>query len=202
MTITLKEVTTRKDLNAFIRFPVNLYRGDIHYVPVPFFDEMNTLRKDKNPAFEHCEARYWLAYKDGQVAGRIAAVLNHKHLEKWGQNYLRFGWIDFIDDPEVSAALLGAVETWGRAAGMEAIHGPLGFTDMDREGMLIEGFGELATLATIYNHPYYPQHLEKLGYAKDTDWVEYEMPVPSQPDATITRIADIANRGTRIARAA
>jgi hypothetical protein len=194
MTIHLKEVTTRKELQAFIRFPVNLFRNDPHYVPVPFFDELNTLHKGKNPAFEHCQARYWLAYRDGHIAGRIAALLNHKHIEKWGQKYLRFGWIDFIDDEAVSAALLSAIETWARETGMEAVHGPLGFTDMDREGMLIEGFDELATLATIYNHPYYPQHLEKQGYSKDIDWVEYEMTVPVQPEPTIARIAAIAKR--------
>jgi GNAT superfamily N-acetyltransferase len=194
MTVTLKEVANLRDLKTFIRFPVKLYRGSPYYVPALFFDELNTLRRERNPAFEHCEARYWLAYKDGQPAGRIAAILNRKHIEKWGQKYLRFGWIDFVDDPEVSAALLGAVETWGRAAGMDAVHGPLGFTDLDREGMLVEGFEEVATLSTLYNHPYYPQHLESLGYAKDTDWVEYEMTVPNEPDPTIARIADIAQR--------
>lgn len=194
MTIRLNEVTTRKELRAFIRFPVDLYRNNPHYVPALFFDELNTLQKGKNPAFEHCEARYWLAYRDGHIAGRIAALLNHKHIEKWGQKYMRFGWIDFIDDEAISAALLSAVETWARETGMQAVHGPLGFTDLDREGMLIEGFDELATLATIYNHPYYPQHLEKQGYSKDIDWMEYEMTVPSQPEATIARIADISKR--------
>lgn len=194
MTITLKEVTTLRDLKTFVRFAPKLYAGNPYYVPALFFDELNTLRRDRNPAFEHCEARYWLAYKDGKLAGRVAAILNHKHIEKWGQKYLRFGWLDFVDDVEVSAALLGAVEVWARETGMEAVHGPLGFTDLDREGMLIEGFAEVATLSTNHNFPYYPKHMERLGYAKDTDWVEYEMTVPHEPDATIARIADLAKR--------
>lgn len=194
MTVTLKEVTRLHDLKTFIRFPAKLYQGNPYYVPALFFDELNTLRHDRNPAFEHCEARYWLAYKDGQLAGRVAAILNRRHIEKWGQKYLRFGWLDFVDDPEVSSSLLEAVETWGRAAGMEAVHGPLGFTDLDREGMLVEGFEEVATLSTNYNFPYYPAHMERLGYAKDTDWVEYEMMVPAEPDPTIARIADLARR--------
>lgn len=194
MTITIHEVATLRDLKTFIRFPAKLYQGSPYYVPALFFDELNNLRRDRNPAFEHCEARYWLAYQNGKLAGRVAAILNRKHIEKWGQKYLRFGWFDFVDDPEVSSALLGAVETWGRAAGMEAVHGPLGFTDLDREGMLIQGFEEVATLSTNYNFPYYAEHMDRLGYAKDTDWVEYEMTVPDEPDATIARIADIARR--------
>ena len=136
-------------------------------------DEINTLSPDRNPAFEHCEARYWLAIRDGRVVGRIAGIVNHKFPLVWGKKWARFGWIDFVDDYEVSAALLGAVEDWARSLGMEAVHGPMGFCGLDREGMLIKGFDELGTMATIYNYPYYPVHLEKLGYTKDTDMVEY-----------------------------
>ncbi len=194
MTVQLKEVLTAKDLKTFVHFPHTLYAGNPNWVPSLTGDELNTLSKDKNPAYEFCEARCWLAYKDGQLAGRIAAILNHRHIEKWGQKYMRFGWIDFIDDPEVSAALLGAVEAWAQEKGMEAVHGPLGFTNMDHSGMLVEGFNELATMATIYNFPYYPQHLERLGYGKHTDWVEYEMPVTPEPNPTIARIADVCLR--------
>jgi GNAT superfamily N-acetyltransferase len=194
MTITLREVSSPGDLKTFINFPLVLYKNNPYYVPALFFDEKNTLSRDKNPAFEHSEARYWLAYKEGEVAGRIAAILNHKHIEKWGQKYLRFGWIDFVDDLDVSSTLLGAVENWARATGMDAIHGPLGFTDLDREGMLVDGFEELATLSTMYSYPYYPIHMEHHGFAKDTDWFEYEMEVPRQPDPRIARIADIAKR--------
>lgn len=198
MDLLVKEVKTRRELQSFIHFPVDLYRQNPYYVPALFFDELNTLRRDRNPAFEHCEARSWLAYRRGRIVGRVAGILNRRHIEKWGQKYLRFGWLDFVDDPEVSAALIGQVEAWARAEGLEAVHGPLGFTDLDREGMLVEGFEELATLSTNYNHAYYPDHMERLGYAKDTDWVEYEIDVPAEPDPNIARIADIALRRNKL----
>lgn len=191
MPVQLKVVTSAKDLKSFIRFPHSLYRGNPYYVPLLTLDEFNTLSPQKNPAFEYCEARYWLAYRDGEIVGRVGAILNRKHIEKWNQPYLRFGWLDFIDDHEVSAALMGAVEGWARECSLTAVHGPLGFTDMDREGMLIEGFDELGTMATNYNHPYYPQHLEGLGYLKDTDWVEYELSVPETPNEKIARAAEL-----------
>ena len=169
MPIEIREVTTTRQLSAFIRFPRSLYHGNPYYVPSLVMDELNTLRKDKNAAFEHCEAKYWLAYREGQIVGRVAAIHNRKHIEKWNQPYLRFGWLDFVDDPAVVDALMGQVETWASQLGLTAVHGPLGFTDMDREGLLIEGFDQLGTLATNYNHPYYPAQLERLGYAKDTD---------------------------------
>jgi GNAT superfamily N-acetyltransferase len=198
MDLEVNEVTTLKELKSFIHFPFELYRGNPYWVPMLLFDELNTLRRDKNPAFDHCEARYWLAYREGRIVGRVAAILNRRHIEKWGQRYMRFGWIDFIDDPSVSEALMLRVETWAREMGMTAVHGPLGFTDLDREGMLVEGFSELSTLATIYNHPYYPQHMEKLGYAKDTDWMEYEFSVPPEPNKTIARIADISLKRNKL----
>lgn len=198
MDVQIKEVTDRKGLKAFIRFPHTLYRGNVCWVPSIDMDELNTLRRDKNPAFEHCEAKYWLAFKDGRVAGRIAGIINRLHLEKWKQPYVRFGWFDFIDDASVSRTLLGAVESWAREKGMTAVHGPLGFTDMDREGMLVEGFNELGTMATYYNHPYYPVHMEKWGYAKDIDWVEFELSVPPEPNETISRVAEIALRRNKL----
>src|SRR5512137_488497 len=191
MDLQIKEITTIKDLKAFINFPFSLYSNNQYWVPNLISDDLNTLRRDKNPAFETCEARYWLAYRDGNIIGRVAAILNHPHIEKWGQRYMRFGWLDFIDDPQVSAALLRAVEAWAKETSMTAVHGPLGFTDMDREGMLVEGFNELATMATYYNPPYYPAHMEKLGYTKDTDWVEYEISMPAEPDEKIARMAAI-----------
>lgn len=194
MAIEIKEVLTPRELEAFVKFPFILYRRTPQWVPGLINEELNTLRKDKNPAFEYCEARYWLAYKEGVLAGRIAAILNHRHIEKWGQEIMRFGWIDFIDDFKVSAALLSAVETWAKEEGMQAVHGPLGFTSMDHAGMLVEGFSEIATMATIYNFSYYPQHLERLGYAKHADWVEYEIAVSPTPNQTIARIADLSMR--------
>lgn len=198
MDIQIKEVITRKGIKDFIRFPLSLYRGNPYYVPSLEFDELNTLQRDKNPAFETCEARYWLAYTSGKLVGRVAAIINHRHIEKWNQPYMRFGWLDFIDSPPVVAALLNAVETWAREKGLTAVHGPLGFTDLDKEGYLIEGFDRLGTLATIYNHPYYLQHLEGLGYVKDVDWMEYEIIVPQEPHQTIARIADLSLRRNKL----
>ncbi len=190
MSVQIQEVQSIRDLKTFIRFPLSLYRGNPYYVPLLEADELNTLRRDKNPAFEYCQARYWLAIRDGQPAGRIAAILNHLHIYKWQQPILRFGWIDFVDDPEVSAALMGAVEGWARELDLPAVHGPLGFTDMDREGMLVEGFDELGTLATFYNSSYYPLHLERLNYVKDVDWLEYEILLPEELPPSVARLAE------------
>lgn len=198
MDVQIKEVVNLKDLKSFIRFPNKLYRGNSNWVPPLFFDDYNTLRKDKNPAFEHCEAKYWLAFKQDRIVGRIAGIINRLHIEKWKQNYMRFGWIDFVDDLAVSAALLKTVESWAKDEGLTTVHGPLGFTDMDPEGMLVEGFDELGTLATIYNYPYYKIHMEKLGYEKATDWIEYELKVPPEPNEQVARIADIAMRRNKL----
>ncbi|HWQ46914.1 MAG TPA: hypothetical protein VN376_08610 [Longilinea sp.] len=187
----LKEVLDEKGLKVFIHFPFVLYNKNPYWIPPLNFDEFNTLSKKKNPAFEYCEARLWLAYQNGEVVGRVAAIINHLHIKKWEQPYIRFGWLDFIDDPDVSGALIGAVENWAKEKSLTAVHGPLGFCDMDREGMLIEGFDEMSTMITNYNFPYYPAHLEKLGYTKDTDWVEYEISMPDEPDERIHKAAAI-----------
>jgi len=194
----IQEVTTLKDLRAFIRFPRQLYKDNPYYVPALFADDYATLRWDRNPAFDHCEARYWLAYQDGKVVGRVAGIVNKLYQENWGVNYGRFNWIDFIDDPDVSRALLETVEGWVQSFHVEAIHGPLGFTDMDREGMLIEGFDQLSTMVTFYNHPYYREHLERLGYAKAIDWVEYEITVPKEPVEAISRVAEAARQRSNL----
>lgn len=178
MSILIKTVSTRKDLKTFVRFANNLYKGNKYYVPSMPFDDLNTLDKSKNGAFDFCEAEYYLAYKNGILVGRVAAIINHKANESWKVNQVRFGWIDFIDDIEVSSALLDAVISFGKARGMTQIVGPLGFTDFDPEGMLVEGFDRLSTMALIYNHPYYPEHLKKLGYYKETGWLEYRITIP------------------------
>lgn len=181
--IKIYEVDTTKKLKKFIDFPHKLYSGSKYWVPPLTFDELNTLRKDKNPAFSHCEASLFLAKKDGKIAGRIAGIINNKYNSETDKKYARFGWVDFIDDHEVSKALFEAVENWASSRGIEAIHGPLGFCDLDKEGMLVEGFEEPSMFITIYNYPYYMQHIEKLGYVKDTDWMEFEITVPkSIPD--------------------
>jgi hypothetical protein len=192
--VTVKEVTTLRELRDFIDYPHRLYGDNQYWVPSLFLDDYYTLRKDKNPAFEHCEARYWIASRDNKPVGRIAAIINKNEVINGNQAALRFGWVDFEDDPVVSTALFEQVENWARQKQISTIHGPLGFTDLDREGMLIEGFEELGTLATIYNFPYYPEHLQRLGYNKDVDWVEYEMTVPKQVNPTIAKIADLAKR--------
>lgn len=178
--ITIRKVTTVKDLKTFVRFANDLYKGNPYYVPSMPADDMNTLDKKKNGAFEFCEAELYLAYKDGKLAGRVAAIINHKANKSWNVNQVRFGWIDFIDDIEVSRALLNEVERFGKEHGMTQVVGPLGFTDFDPEGMLVEGYDRLSTMALIYNHPYYPEHMKKLGYVKETGWVEYRITIPEE----------------------
>lgn len=190
--IELKEVKTYRDLKKFIDFPYKLYAGNKYWVPPLRIDEINTLRWDKNPAFEYCEAKYWIALEDEKVVGRIAGIINNRYIEKWDYKNARFGWIDFIDDERVSRALLETVEAWAREKGMSGVHGPLGFCDMDKEGMLIDGFDEIGTLTTIYNYSYYPVHIEKWGYIKDADWVEYELDVPKQIPSVIEKAAQNA----------
>ncbi|PKO05422.1 MAG: hypothetical protein CVU41_12380 [Chloroflexi bacterium HGW-Chloroflexi-3] len=191
MTIKIEEVTTQKQLGVFIKFPFSIYKGNPYWTPPLLMDEKNTLDWKKNPAFEVAQAHYWLVYKDEKIAGRIAGIYNPKSNEKWGQRNVRFGWVDFIDDREVSRTLFETVENWAHELGMSAVHGPLGFTDLDPEGMLIEGFDELSTLPLIYNHPYYPEHLAEMGYVKDTDWLEYEIQVPNPPQEKIAKAAEI-----------
>ena len=188
--IEIKKVESKKDLKTFIDFHYDLYEGNEYDVPNLFSDEMNTLSKDKNAAFEFCEAEYYLAYKDGKLAGRVAAIINHKANNKWGKKSVRFGWIDFIDDREVSKALLDAVEKYGREKGMEDVVGPLGFTDMDPEGMLVWGFDQLGTMPTIYNYAYYPEHLEALeGFEVDNKYVEFKIMVPDEVPEKYAKIA-------------
>ena len=179
--VEIRKVTNRKELDAFIQLHYDLYKGNEYDAPNLYSDELHTLSKDRNAAFEFCEAEYFLAYRGDKVVGRIAAIINHRANDKWDRKSVRFGWVDFIDDIEVSKALFDAVEQWGREKGMTEMIGPLGFTDMDPEGMLIEGFDQLGTMATIYNYPYYPQHIEQLGgFVKDNDYVEYKLIVPKE----------------------
>lgn len=191
MAIIIKKVTSPKELKTFIRFNYELYKNNPYSVPDLYDDMLNTFSPEKNAAFEFCEADYFLAYKDNKLVGRVAAIINRRANETWNKKEVRFGWIDFIDDLEVSKALLATVEDWGRQRGMEAIVGPLGFTDMDAEGMLVEGFDQLGTMATIYNYPYYPEHMEKLGYEKEADWVEFKLTVPDKLPEKFVRISEI-----------
>jgi len=192
--IQIKQATTTSQLRKFIRFPHAVPRQGENWVPALDFDEMNNLHWDRNPAFEHCQARYFLAYQDQEIVGRAAAIYNQLHSEIWDQNYLRFGWIDFLDDREISAALMSAVESWAEELGCKAVHGPLGFTDLDREGLLVDGYHELGTLATRHDPPYYKEHLESLGYNKDVDWLEHEITLPDELDEKILRVADLSRK--------
>lgn len=193
MNIEIKKVQTKQDLKTFIRFNYEMYKNNPYSVPDLYEDMMDTFSPKENPAFEFCEADYFLAYKDGRLVGRVAAIINNRANETWGKKSVRFGWIDFEDDIEISRALLDTVKQWGRERGMVEIGGPLGFTDMDAEGMLIEGFEELSTMATIYNHPYYPKHMEQLGFEKAVDWVERKIYIPDAVPEKHLRIAKIVS---------
>ena len=193
--IEIKKVASKADLTTFIDFHYSLYKGNAFDAPNLYRDELDTLSSNKNAAFDFCEAAYFLAYKEGQLVGRVAAIINHKANEKWKKKDVRFGWIDFIDDLDVSYALFQAVEDYGRQKGMEDIVGPLGFTDMDPEGMLTWGFDRLGTMATSYNYAYYPQHMEQLGgWVKDNDYVEYYLEVPEKAPEKYTKIAEMVEK--------
>lgn len=193
--IEIRKVETKKDLKTFIEFHYDLYKGNQYDVPSLFADDVNTLSKDKNAAFEFCEAEYFLAYREEKLVGRIAAIINHKANKRWDRKTVRFGWVDFVDDLDVSEALFKAVEEYGRSKGMTEVVGPLGFTDFDPEGMLIEGFDQLGTFATIYNYPYYSRHMEQLeGWIKDNDYVEFKLLVPKTVPEKYVKIAQMVEK--------
>ena len=192
--IEIIPVTSRKELKQFVQFFYDLYRGNDYAVPYLFSDEMSTLEHDGNPSFECCEAEYFMAIKDGKMVGRVAAIINHRANERWDRKQVRFSWFDFVDDPEVSAALLKTVEDWGLAKGMTEIAGPIGFIDTDREGMLVEGFDELSTMYINYNYPYYPQHMEQRGYEKANDWVELRVKVPEVVPDKFAKITEMVRK--------
>lgn len=194
MSVVIKKVSTKSDLKKFIRFNYEFYKDNPYSVPDLYSDMVDTLSREKNAAFEFCEADYFLAYRDGKIVGRVAAIINHRANETWRKKTVRFGWIDFVDDAEVSDALIDTVRAWGRERGMQEIEGPLGFTDMDSEGMLIEGFDQLSTMATIYNYPYYPEHMERMGFEKSADWVEMKIYIPDAIPEKHKRISDIIQR--------
>ena len=192
--VTIKRVSSKQELKTFIRFNYEFYKDSPYSVPDLYDDMLGTFSPKKNAAFEFCEADYFLALKGGKVVGRVAAIINRRANERWNKKQVRFGWIDFIDDENVSRALIDTVIAWGRERGMTEIAGPLGFTDMDAEGMLIEGFDQLSTMATIYNYPYYPEHIERLGLEKATDWVEMKIYIPDGIPEKHQRIANIISQ--------
>jgi hypothetical protein len=190
MSVIIKEVESKKDLKKFINFQYELYKGNKYWCPQLRMSEWVTLKKG-SPSFDYCDARYFLAYKDHKIVGRVAAIVNHKSNEVWKEKRIRFGWIDFIDDLEVSKALIKAVEDWGKELGLNQIHGPLGFTDMDNEGMLIKGFEELSSIFALYNYPYYVTHMEQLGFLKDVDWLQNEFTIPKEIPEKLERMAKL-----------
>ena len=194
MSVVIHKVNSKDELMKFIQFGIDLYEGNEFFVPPLVYDERATLRIDKNPAFEHCDATYFLAYRDGEIVGRIGAIINYKANEIWNEKNARFGFVDFVDDNEVVDALFGAAESWARSRGMEKMHGPLGFTDLDHEGMLVEGFDQMGTLSTIYNYPYYVDHMERLGYMKDQDWVEFLITIPKEMPERFLRASEIVKK--------
>ena len=196
--LKIVEVDTTAGLRKFVDFQFKLYAGNKFWVPPLRTDEMNTLRRDRNPAFDFCEAKYWLACRDNKIVGRVAGIINNRYNEIWDKKTAKFGWIDFIDDAEVSGALLDKVEEWAKEKGMTTVCGPLSFCGMDREGTLVEGFEELGTISTLYNLPYYMKHFEKLGYVKDTDWVEYDLKVPQEIPEKVDRIGEVVLKRSKL----
>ena len=192
--IHIEKVTNRKGLLKFIQFRYDLYKDDPNDVPYLFFDEVNTLDKRKNASFEQCEADYFIAYKDGKAVGRVAAIINFDANKRWEKKVVRYGWFDFIDDLEVSEALLKTVEEWGRERGMTKMTGPMGFADTDREGMLIEGFEEYGTMYASYNYPYYPRHMEQMGFQKDNDYVQCRVKVPEKVPDKFAKLAQMVEK--------
>lgn len=192
--VEIKQITEKKDLKKFINFPDKLYKGVENFIPELKNDELEMLYPETNHAFEYCDAKFFLAYKDGEIVGRVGAIVNRRANELWDQKQIRVTRIDFIDDLEVSGALFGAVEAWAKELGLTEAHGPLGFTDLDKEGLLIEGFDRMGSTVTIYNYPYYPKHFEAHGYSKDIDWIEFRIAVPEKGDKRIERVQKIAKK--------
>ena len=190
MSINVIEVTSKKNLKKWVEFPNQLYKENKYYVPFLSMDEIETFTKGKNPAYEYCQTKLFLAYKDNKIVGRIAGLINHAYNKKWDKNSIRFTRFDFIDDYEVSKALFDAVVSWGKDLGYTSIMGPIGFHDLDHEGMLVEGFDELNMSITFYNHPYYLTHMKNLGLVKDIDWVEYQIQVPNEADPRIEKLCN------------
>ena len=198
MSVEIKEVQSRRELREFVNFPEKLYRHNPYYVPPLEFDQMDTLDQKKGAAQEFCDSKLYLAYKDGKLAGRVAAIVNRLANKQWNHKEVRFGWYDFIDDREVSKVLMDKVEEFGRKYGMESVVGPLGFTDFDPEGLLIEGFDQLSTMALIYNYPYYVDHIEEMGFQKDADWIEYKIEVPKALPERVARMANIIEQRANV----
>jgi len=198
MALEIRKIYSKNEIKRFIQFANDLYRDCPYYCPPLFFDEVATFDRKKNPALEFCDYQLFLAYRDGRIVGRIAALENVKANEVWHTRHVRFGWMDFIDDMEVSRALLDAVADWGRERGLSTMNGPLGFTDWDHEGLLIQGYEYLAPLASLYNYPYYVNHLENYGLTKETDWIEFQLTPPTETPERLKRMAALVKERSHV----
>lgn len=196
--LEIREINTRRELKRFIQFANDLYADCPYYCPPLFFDEMNCFNPERNPALEVCEYQLWMAFRDNKPVGRIAGLINYKANEKWNYKHVRFGWFDFIDDLEVSKALLDTVVAWGKERGMDGLNGPVGFTDFDHEGLLLEGYEYLAPMASLYNYPYYVKHVEAYGLTKEADWIEIQCYPPKACPERLERIADIVKQRSHV----
>ncbi len=192
--ITIKEIEKKKDIKKFVDFPNKLYKDNEYYVPAVFSDELNLLNKKKNPAYEYCETKLFLAYRGGKIVGRICALINHAYNEKKNLKQIRFNRFDVIDDLGVSKFLFSKVRDWAREKNLTQIIGPIGFNDLDKQGMLIEGYEEYGNIITLYNHPYYPKHLEAMGFQKDVDWLEYQIYMPQDKGEKVNRLANVISK--------
>ena len=198
MSVEIRPIHTKHELKQFIQFANDLYADCPYYCPPLFFDEMNCFDAEKNPALEVCEYQLWMAYREGKPVGRVAGIINRRANEKWGVKHVRFGWFDFIDDMEVSKALLDTVAAWGIERGMDGLNGPVGFTDFDHEGLLLKGYEYLAPMASLYNHPYYVKHVEAYGLVKEADWLEFQVYPPKACPERLERIADIVKQRSHV----
>lgn len=198
MALEIRKIGTKRELKKFIQFANDLYRDCPYYCPPIFFDEMNCFDPEMNPALEVCDYQLWMAYRDNKPVGRIAGIINHRANEKWGFKHVRFGWFDFIDDLEVSKALLDTVAVWGKERGMDGLNGPVGFTDFDHEGLLLEGYEYPAVMASLYNYPYYVRHMESYGLTKEADWVELQVYPPQGCPERLDRIANIVKERSHV----
>jgi len=198
MALEIRKIQTKRELKQFIQFANDLYADCPYYCPPLFFDEMNCFNVEKNPALEVCEFQLWMAYRDGKPVGRIAGIINRRANEKWNVKKVRFGWFDFIDDMEISRALLDTVVAWGKERGMDELNGPVGFTDFDHEGLLLEGYDYLAVMASLYNYPYYVQHVDAYGLTKEVDWIEIQVYPPLEWTERLDRISKMVKERSKV----
>ena len=192
-TLTIKEVKRDRDLRRFVQFGIDIFKGNNYYCPPLILDEIITFKKGKNPAHEVCDYVLYMAYRNGKAVGRIAGIVNHRANEAWGVKKCRFGWFDFVDDYEVFESLLDSVAEWGRSRGMELLNGPVGFTDFDHQGLLIEGFDYNSPMASLYTHPYYVAHYERYGLRKEADWIEFQIHPPKEAPERMRRVAALVS---------